>query len=130
MMTGTHKLLVVDDDEIMHDLIQSALANSGRFHFLHAYNGEEGVRVYQEHKPSIMLLDIDMPGMNGLQVLNHLDFKNNVECPVIVLSGTPSPRDQEQCFELGAQLFIGKPFRVMALIDSVNFFLAQGDMPE
>lgn len=124
MMTDPHKLLVVDDDETMHDLIRSALSKSGRFHFLHAYNGEEGVRVYKEHRPAMMVLDFEMPGMSGLQVLNQLGFKDNIECPIIVLSGSPSPWEQEQCFELGAQIVIGKPFRVMALVDSVNFFLA------
>jgi len=125
-MAAPKKLLIVDDDKTMHNLIKSALVDNGRFQFLHAYNGAEGVQVYKEHKPSLMLLDIDMPVMNGIQVLRNLDFTNNKECPVIVISGLASHKVQDQCLELGAQMFMGKPFQIMALIKSINYFLIPG----
>lgn len=72
----------------------------------------------------MMLLDIDMPIMNGLQVLKKLDLRANNRCPTIVMSGLASNNEQKKCLELGAKMFMGKPFQIMALIKSINYFLS------
>lgn len=122
-MDGTTKILVVDDDKMIHGLIGSALKD-WPFQLFHAYDGEEGVRYYHAHRPALILLDVDMPVMNGLQVLRHLDVKTNKKCPVIVMSGLASNNEQAQCLELGAQMFMGKPFQITALIKSINHYLS------
>ena len=112
-MTDQPKLLIVDDDSSIHKLIGSALKGDN-VQIINAYNGEEGALLYNEHKPSLVLLDVDMPVMNGIQFLQHLDFTNNKECPVIVMSGLASGKEQELCLKLGAEMFMGKPFQLMA----------------
>jgi DNA-binding response OmpR family regulator len=122
-MTDVHKILIVDDDRNIHGLIEAALARSGQYHFSHAYNGEEGVSFFEEHKPSLMLLDIDMPIMNGIQVLKKLALRVDNKCTIIVMSGLATGNEQNQCIELGAKMFMGKPFQIVALIKSINYFL-------
>lgn len=121
-MTVYPKLLIVDDDNSIHNLIGVAL-KGGKYQILNAYNGEEGAELYRKHKPSLVLLDFDMPVMNGAQFLQHLDFKTKEECPVIVMSGLASGKEQEECLELGAEMFMGKPFQIMALIKTVDYYL-------
>lgn len=123
VMPGTTRILIVDDDTMIHGLIESAFKD-WPFQLLHAFNGEEGVLAYHTHKPSLMLLDVDMPIMNGLQVLRHLAVKTNKKCPVIVMSGLASNNAQAQCLELGAQMFMGKPFQITSLIKSINHYLS------
>jgi DNA-binding response OmpR family regulator len=122
-MPIAHKILVVDDDELIHGLIASAL-RPWPFRVLHAYDGEDGVLSYLRYGPSLMLLDIDMPVMNGLQVLRQLAVKANSLCPVIVMSGLASNADQARCLELGAHLFMAKPFRIKGLIESIHALVA------
>lgn len=117
------KLLIVDDDSSIHRLIEAALRGS-KAQILNAYNGEEGTHLYRQHNPSLVLLDFDMPVMNGIQFLQQLDIKNNKECFVIAMSGLASQKEQEICLELGARMFMGKPFQIVALKKTVEYYLA------
>lgn len=123
----TAKILVVDDNKMIHGLIETALDDCP-FQVFHAYDGGEGVRLYYGQQPALMLLDIDMPVMNGLQVLAHLNVKANTHCPVIVMSGLATAREQEQCLSLGAKMFIGKPFQIVSLVKSIKLLLEQQDI--
>lgn len=118
------KILVVDDNRMIHGLIETALEDCP-FQVFHAYDGSEAVRLYYGQQPSLMLLDIDMPVMNGFQVLEHLNVKAKEECPVIVMSGLATAREQEQCLNLGAKMFLGKPFQIVALVKSIKLLLEQ-----
>ncbi|MDD5759082.1 MAG: response regulator [Desulfobulbaceae bacterium] len=122
-MSELKKVLIVDDDAMIHGLIVGALS-SLPLQLFHAYDGAEGVQLYQEHQPTLILLDLDMPIMNGMQVLLHLEAKANKRCPIIVMSGGGSTAKQEQCLALGAQMYLGKPFQLTALINSIIYCLS------
>lgn len=126
LRSGIHNLLVVDDDIHIHNIISAAFLDNKQIQLIHAYNGKEGLQAHQELNPSLMLLDMNMPVMNGLQVLSHLDSQQDNKCPVIVFSGLASHKEQEKCIELGAQMFIEKPFHIMELINSINKILLPG----
>lgn len=123
MAMKVHKILIVDDDKQIHALIEAALKNTGRFQFMHAYDGQEGLRLFNEDRPSFMILDIDMPVMDGIEVLSSLHLEAKNECPIVVMSGLASHKEQERCLELGATMFMGKPFQIIALQKTINFFL-------
>lgn len=129
MAADVHKILIVDDEKGMHNLIKDILEVTGRYHYLHAYNGKDGVRLFEEHEPSLTLLDITMPIMNGVQVLEKLDPKAKKKCPIIVMSGFASSDEQNIYLEMGARMFMGKPFQVMTLIENINRILSPG-MPD
>lgn len=123
MSPSPHKLLIVDDEKTIHSLIKCALDNR-QVQLFHAYNGEDGLQLFHALKPSLMLLDIDMPIMDGIQVMQHIDAKAKERHPIIAMSGADADNRQRQCLDLGARMFMGKPFKILELIGIVNFFIS------
>jgi diguanylate cyclase (GGDEF)-like protein len=107
--------LLIDDSPDVHKLLGMRLRSEG-IDVLSAGNGTEGLRLAREALPSVVLLDIDMPGMDGFEVLRTLkDTDSTLHVPVIMLSGLHSPHDKVTAFDLGAVDFITKPFDVTEL---------------
>lgn len=107
--------LLIDDSPDVHRLLAMRLRSDG-IDVVSATNGAEGVRIAEETIPSVVLLDIDMPEMDGFEVLRTLkDTEATLHIPVIMLSGLHSPHDKVTAFDLGAVDFITKPFDVTEL---------------
>ncbi len=107
--------LLIDDSPTMHKLLSLRLRSEG-LEVLSALSGADGVREAQEKQPSVVLLDIDMPGMDGFEVLRLLkDNESTLHIPVIMLSGLFKAHDKVTAFDLGAVDFITKPFDVTEL---------------
>ncbi|MER2491809.1 two-component system response regulator [Catenovulum sediminis] len=101
-------ILVVDDEEINRLILQEAVANLG--HVYAASSGIEAIRLAHHYKPDLILLDIEMPGMDGFEVCSQL--KKSVEtkdCIVIFVTGHTEPVFEERCLLAGAVDFIPKP---------------------
>lgn len=104
-------ILIVDDDVIIAEVASEALINAG-----HACgwvtSGEQALRVLKHRRPDAMLLDQDMPGMSGSQVLRQL--RNSPEfydLPIIMFSAISGKRDEELAMFAGATEYIRKPFK-------------------
>lgn len=114
------KILVVDDDSDLQEVISLKLSTAG-YQVFSAANGKEALRVLYEKRPDLVVLDIDIPEMNGWQLCQRLrDF---CSVPVLVLTGQVGDRDAEQAFELGAADYLKKPcslreleFRIRAIL--------------
>ena len=106
-MTDPIKLLVIDDDPKVPWILSERL--SGEFKVVSASDGYEGIQVAAHEKPSLILLDVKMPGMDGLQVLEKLRAAKT-ESEVIMLSGHGESETVATAFRLGAAEFISKPF--------------------
>jgi diguanylate cyclase (GGDEF)-like protein len=107
--------LLIDDSPDVQKLLTMRLRGEG-IDVLSAGDGVEGLRLVREAMPSVVLLDIDMPGMDGFEVLRTLkDTDATLHVPVIMLSGLHSPHDKVTAFDLGAVDFITKPFDVTEL---------------
>lgn len=108
-------VLLIDDSEAMHRLLSLRLRNDG-LEVSSAMSGEEGVRKATEEHPALVLLDVDMPGMDGFEVLRTLkDNDATLHTPVIMLSGAHNSHDKVTAFDLGAVDFITKPFDMMEM---------------
>jgi two-component system cell cycle response regulator len=108
-------VLVIDDSMDVHRLLKARLRNE-ELDLVQAASGAEGLRVALEQRPTLILLDLDMPGMDGFEVLRGL--KERVETqdiPVIVLSGLQGSQDKVTAFDLGAVDYITKPFDLTEL---------------
>jgi diguanylate cyclase (GGDEF)-like protein len=108
-------VLVIDDSPDVHRLLRTRLKTED-IELIDANNGLEGEALAEAKQPALVLLDLDLPGMYGLQVLKRL--KDNVrtqDIPVIVLSGHNRPEDKVAAFELGAVDYITKPFELTEL---------------
>jgi diguanylate cyclase (GGDEF)-like protein len=107
--------LLIDDSPDVHRLLAMRLRAEG-LEVASAASGAEGIRLTAELLPAVVLLDVDMPGMDGFEVLRTLkDTESTLNIPVIMLSGLHSPHDKVTAFDLGAVDFITKPFDVTEL---------------
>jgi CheY-like chemotaxis protein len=117
-----HKILIVDDDKITHAFINRALAY--KFDIVPTFSGEQGLAELQQNHYDIVLLDVEMPGMNGYEVCEQIRSNpQTMETPVIFLSGRGELRDRMQGFEAGADDYIVKPFYPEDLIAKINVLI-------
>ena len=115
---GKKRVLLVDDEDRIVNVLALKLIVSG-YQVVCANDGEKGLELARSANPDIMLLDIIMPGIDGLEVLRRLRMFSDV--PVIVLSA--KERISEEVFALGANGFMSKPFNPDDLISKVKALL-------
>jgi DNA-binding response OmpR family regulator len=113
--TKPRLVLVVDDDEMIRRLVRAVL-EADEFEVAEARDGETALRLASETKPSVVVLDVMMPGLNGVEVCRRLDHSS---VKVIVLTAKDDPRLEEECRALGAAAFLTKPFSSIELLDLV-----------
>ena len=120
-MAGAEQLiLAIDDEPGILRVIKLDLSDQG-FRVLTAPNGEEGLRIAEKHRPDLILLDVVLPGMPGLEVLRELRERTNV--PVIMLTAKRAEADKVRGLELGADDYLGKPFSLDELSARVRAVL-------
>lgn len=108
-------LLLIDDSPAIHRLLTFKLKNDG-LEFLAAYSGIEGCELAISQLPSLILLDLSMPGMNGFDTIRRLkDTPETMGIPIIIISGSQESADKVLAFELGAMDFVTKPFDIHEL---------------
>ncbi len=116
-------ILIVDDDEIIAELASEILISAG-----HACgwvtSGEEALALLAIRRPDVVLLDNDMPGMTGPQVLRKLrSSARDYDLPVIMFTVIDGAQDEEAALYNGAQDYIRKPFDQHSLLGRVNRLL-------
>jgi UDP-3-O-[3-hydroxymyristoyl] N-acetylglucosamine deacetylase len=112
------KVLIVDDEESVVRSIAGVLEDEG-FQVARAKSGEEAVKVFQEEEPDVTLLDIWMPGMDGIEVLKR--FKSVApDCQVIMISGHATISTAMTSVKLGAFDFIEKPLSLDVLLTTIR----------
>ncbi len=108
--SGALLILVVDDDEDLRLLARKALTHAGH-RVIEAGNGEEGLRLVDTQKPDLMLLDVNMPDVDGFEVLRRLRTREaGRPLPVIVLTAMGDEESARRSFQFGATDFLSKPF--------------------
>jgi DNA-binding response OmpR family regulator len=104
------RVLVVDDDLMMRELLTTRLVLAG-FETLQARNGREALQVIAQLRPTAMVLDINMPELDGFGVLEHLNRAGLIDdLRVIVLTARNQAADVRRALDLGARDFLTKPF--------------------
>ncbi len=109
-MTSQIHILAIDDDKISQKFIGKALSHDD-FLMNYADDGEQGIEKALANTPDIIILDVEMPGMNGYQVCEKLREESATkDTPIVFLSSHSSLRDRMQGYEVGADDFLVKPF--------------------
>jgi len=121
-------LLIVDDDRFVHEALEAAL--EGRVErVLHAYEPEEGLRFAIEARPDVILLDVNLPRMDGLKLCRHLKETPSVrDVPILFLTVEANVQRLARALEIGATDYIRKPFDPTELRARVEAALRLGRM--
>jgi two-component system chemotaxis response regulator CheY len=125
MTVSSVNVLVVEDSATMRSFVVAALEAEG-FEVTTAKSGFEALRVLKERKFDLVITDINMPDINGLEVVKHVrENPNHKEIPLIIISTDGRDRDRERGMKLGASDYLIKPFKPEDLISTARRFLAQ-----
>ena len=117
-------ILIVEDNEKNMKLDRDVLQVKG-YTTLEAVTGEEGVKLAVEQKPDLVLMDIQLPGMNGIEALRVLRANPiTADIPVIAVTASVMQQDRKQITEAGFNAYVGKPINLKEFLDAVREALA------
>ncbi len=130
---GPYKILVVDDEEDIRDLLQYNLESAG-YEVLVSKTGEEALTAIRATKPKCVLLDLMLPGMDGLDVCRKVRLESTIrETPIIMLTAKGEEEDIVKGLEIGADDYVTKPFSVKEILARIQVALrrvSEEDLPE
>lgn len=118
------RLLIIDDDKKLQDLLKEYLSPNG-FAVAQSFNGDEGIRSLKSAEPSLVILDIMMPGKDGFEVLKEIRAISRV--PVIMLTARGEDTDRIIGLEMGADDYLPKPFNPRELLARIKSVLRRSD---
>src|SRR5512137_454705 len=125
-MTGAH-ILVVDDEPQIRRVMRSALSSHG-YVITDAKTGEEALESIRKERPDLVLLDVNMPGMGGIEACREM--RHSFDAPIIMLTVRNAERDKVLALDAGADDYVVKPFGMEELMARIRAALrrhAPGD---
>jgi two-component system response regulator ResD len=120
-------ILLIEDQEADRELMTAALMREG-YRVEHARNGEEGLAVLEQQRPDLVLLDLILPGMDGLEVCRQIRSRSDL--PIIMVTGRDEEVDKVVGLELGADDYVTKPYGLRELVARVRAMLRRSLMSE
>ncbi|KRT55052.1 response regulator [endosymbiont of Ridgeia piscesae] len=125
-MSDKINVLIIDDDRFVQKLISKTLSASG-LSTRAADDGESGIAIAQQGQPDLILLDVEMPGINGYEVCDRLrSLPETQDIPVVFLSSHGTLRERLQGYEVGADDYLVKPFEAEHLLARINVLMRYG----
>jgi DNA-binding response OmpR family regulator len=119
--------LLVDDESALLDVLERYLKDEG-FHVLRAGDGPAAVEIFTKERPDLVVLDINLPGFPGTEVLRRMRAERDV--PVIMLTARVAEVDRVVGLELGADDYVGKPFSPREVVARVKSVLRRMERPD
>ncbi len=122
-------VLIIEDEPELHEILTYNLEAEG--YIVHVCDhGTRGLEAAQKLIPDIILLDVMLPGMDGLEVCRHLRSNNTTKrIPIVMLTAKSEEVDQLVGFQLGADDYVTKPFKVRVLIERIKSLLRRANQP-
>jgi two-component system response regulator RegX3 len=120
-------ILLVDDESALLDVLERYLKDEG-FHVLRAGDGPAAVEIFTKERPDLVVLDINLPGFPGTEVLRRMRAERDV--PVIMLTARVAEVDRVVGLELGADDYVGKPFSPREVVARVKSVLRRMERPD
>lgn len=118
------RILVVDDDEALSEMIGIVLQNDG-FAPEFCYEGTGAIEAFREHNPDLVLLDLMLPGIDGIEVCKQIRAESDV--PIVMLTAKSDTADVVRGLESGADDYVPKPFKPAELVARVRARLRPGE---
>jgi CheY-like chemotaxis protein len=128
-MSG-HLILIVEDNELNRKLVRDVLQAKG-YRTLETETAKEGLRLAREHRPALVLMDIQLPGMNGIEALGELRADPSTRAiPVIAVTASAMTQNRQQIMAAGFDGYQPKPINVAKFLDAVRQTLERGSDSE
>jgi two-component system cell cycle response regulator DivK len=124
-MTKIKTVLIVEDNELNMKLFHDLLDAHG-YKTLQTRNGVEALSLAREHRPDLILMDIQLPEVSGLEVTKWLKEDDQLrEIPVVAVTAFAMKGDEERIREGGCEAYISKPISVSTFLDTVRHFIGE-----
>ncbi len=116
----TPMIMVVDDSVTVRKVTGRTLERSG-YEVVTAKDGMDAVSKLEEHLPSLVVLDIEMPRMDGFEVASHMRHSERLgEVPIIMVTSRTGEKHRERAFDIGVNAYMGKPFQESELLNTIS----------
>lgn len=118
-------ILVVEDQEDNRKILRDLLTSRG-YNVIEATDGLEGVRLTRENRPDLILMDIQLPGMDGYEATRQIKADDDVKgIPIIVVTSYALSGDSQKAFAAGCDAYIAKPYSPRQMLARIQEFLEQ-----
>ncbi|MFN3712287.1 MAG: Hpt domain-containing protein [Alcanivoracaceae bacterium] len=119
-------LVMVTDDSVTVRKVTTRLLERNGYEVMTAKDGVDAVAKLEERKPDLMLLDIEMPRMDGFEVASHVRHDSRLKnIPIIMITSRTGEKHRERAFEIGVDRYMGKPFQEGELLETIHELLAR-----
>jgi len=117
-------VVLVADDDLTHLLVAEEVLQQAGFRVVTATDGRQALELFDKVKPDIVLLDVEMPGLNGFDICKAIRFKEvGRETPIILITGLEDDRSVNRAYDLGATDFVNKPIAWSVLPHRIRYVL-------
>ena len=121
---GQSLILLAEDNEANVETLSGYLEVKG-YRVMVAHDGREALELAQQERPDVILMDIQMPGMDGLEAMRHIRRDGRLaDVPIIALTALAMPGDREACLAAGANAYLSKPVNLKGLVEAIELYLA------
>jgi chemosensory pili system protein ChpA (sensor histidine kinase/response regulator) len=116
----THKVVMVVDDSITMRRVASKLLTRNNYHVVTAKDGVDALAQLEETQPDVMLLDIEMPRMDGFELASHMRNEARYrDIPIIMITSRTGSKHRDHAMEIGVNKYMGKPYQEEELIENI-----------
>ena len=131
IMSSKHKILVIEDENNILNFVRTLLETNG-YSVIDSTNGATGKMMYLSHRPDLIILDLGLPDIDGIELIK--DIRKDSNTPIIVLSARSNEGDKVLALDTGANDYVTKPFgmdellaRVRVTIRNNRYNMSDGD---
>jgi two-component system alkaline phosphatase synthesis response regulator PhoP len=117
-------ILIIEDETELVKVLRSYLEQAG-FHVLTAYRGDSGLATWEQKHPDLVILDLNLPGLSGLDVAREI--RRKAQTPILILTARVDETDQIIGLELGADDYVTKPFSPRVVVSRVRALLRRSE---
>jgi CheY-like chemotaxis protein len=114
------KILIVDDDDIMLQLVAHQLRNLGEYVVFTAANGKNAIQLAKKHQPDMIITDLLMPVASGTELVEYIRETLKLSAYIIVVSSIGLEHIRKEALEMGANRFMTKPFDLRQLMECIQ----------